>query len=421
MTGAAPVPARSPGAAAGLVTAVLLAAIGVVTGRYEAALVAFPLIVCVVLSRPAPVATTTVDVDQPGPSRLHISARLDVDRSWAAEMIVLRASIAGGPEQFLCLSPATIDAVDTTVSVAHSGPQTVAVLDTIVIGAAASTIGPVRTTRASRALPPQYRPITNPPQPTILRRAPGTHRSPRRGHDGDFLDLHEYAPGDRLRRIDWRATARTRGDRLIVRRATEPAEAEIAIILDARDDLGEHVEHWFDSNPADRGVRSLDLAREAAAAIAAGYGAIGDRTSLLTFGSGLPRVRPGTGHRHLDHLVAALTTLNVRGPARPARTIPDPGTASLVYLLSTFLDDDSARAAHEWLRQRRDVILVDTLPGLSAARISAEFQAARDLTILERTHRLADLTAEGAHVVRWRDPGTRDADLRALARARRRP
>ncbi|MFN8963951.1 MAG: DUF58 domain-containing protein, partial [Gemmatimonas sp.] len=50
------------------------------------------------------------------------------------------------------------------------------------------------------------------------------HASARPGDGGEFRDLHPYAPGDRVRRIDWKATpcvrivvgrtrARTRGGR----------------------------------------------------------------------------------------------------------------------------------------------------------------------------------------------------------------
>ncbi|MFN4773266.1 MAG: DUF58 domain-containing protein, partial [Gemmatimonas sp.] len=32
------------------------------------------------------------------------------------------------------------------------------------------------------------------------------HASARPGDGGEFRDLHPYAPGDRVRRIDWKAT-----------------------------------------------------------------------------------------------------------------------------------------------------------------------------------------------------------------------
>src|SRR5690606_27298194 len=55
------------------------------------------------------------------------------------------------------------------------------------------------------------------PAQTVLPRLPlsprltgmhGNHEGRRPGQGGDFRDIHPFVPGDELRRVDWRATAR---------------------------------------------------------------------------------------------------------------------------------------------------------------------------------------------------------------------
>lgn len=47
------------------------------------------------------------------------------------------------------------------------------------------------------------------PRHSVTSTAPGNHHSPFRGHGLEFDSVREYVPGDDIRRIDWRVTART--------------------------------------------------------------------------------------------------------------------------------------------------------------------------------------------------------------------
>ena len=64
----------------------------------------------------------------------------------------------------------------------------------------------------------------------------GTHRSRRFGSSSEFAEHKIYAPGDDLRRIDWRAVARF--DRTFVRRYEEETQIEIALIVDTSASMG---------------------------------------------------------------------------------------------------------------------------------------------------------------------------------------
>lgn len=61
---------------------------------------------------------------------------------------------------------------------------------------------------------------------------PGAFASHRRGHGTDFDDLRSYSPGDDMRHIDWRASART--DELHTRLYREEKEHRSSIICDLR-------------------------------------------------------------------------------------------------------------------------------------------------------------------------------------------
>ncbi len=68
--------------------------------------------------------------------------------------------------------------------------------------------------------------------PPILGGWAGEHRSRRPGQGGDLIDLREFAPGDRLRSIHWRAYARHQ--KLFVRRTQSDADTEFVLCLDTR-------------------------------------------------------------------------------------------------------------------------------------------------------------------------------------------
>ena len=59
----------------------------------------------------------------------------------------------------------------------------------------------------------------------------GTHKSPHVGQSVEFADFREYAPGDDLRRLDWRVYART--GRHVVKLYEEETNLRASFLLDA--------------------------------------------------------------------------------------------------------------------------------------------------------------------------------------------
>src|SRR5437016_10262055 len=59
----------------------------------------------------------------------------------------------------------------------------------------------------------------------------GLHRSPLHGLSVEFADYREYCPGDDLKRLDWRAYARS--ERYVIKRYEEESNLRATIVLDA--------------------------------------------------------------------------------------------------------------------------------------------------------------------------------------------
>src|SRR5947209_16938055 len=59
----------------------------------------------------------------------------------------------------------------------------------------------------------------------------GLHRSPMHGVSVEFADYREYAPGDDLKRLDWRAYARS--NRYYIKRYEEETNFRATLLLDA--------------------------------------------------------------------------------------------------------------------------------------------------------------------------------------------
>ena len=108
----------------------------------------------------------------------------------------------------------------------------------------------------------------------------GVNRSPRLGAGIEFADIRPFRAGDRLRKISWRVSARSRELHV----TTSPSEEDSGVLL-VVDALGDHGRSGgLDGEPS-----SLDQSVRAAAALAEHHIRTGDRVGLrIVGGDGRP-------------------------------------------------------------------------------------------------------------------------------------
>jgi uncharacterized protein (DUF58 family) len=412
----------SRSATAAVVVAVVLAAAGLALSRVDVALLALPFVVVAVRDRrPASGrdGAVTVDLAAPGRGDTELTAVLTVAPAPGVDAAALRVSSFGGDAREIVLG-AGARPVALRLPVLHSGLHEVLRVEYRLLGADAAVLGrPQDPLSVQRVVPVPYAAPANLPLPRRLRGLTGTHDSSRPGDGGDFRDVHPFAPGDRLRRIDWKATARRgrfAGD-LYVRRTAATSDATVVIVLDSADDLGEQVASWSPSAGATTGTSSLDLAREAAGSLAAGYLRLGDRVGFQDLAGSDRMIAPGGGQRHLWRLLRAIELTRPSGTRSRRRRPPVVPADALVYVLSTFLDEEASRMAELWAGSGHRVIAVDVLPAPRFARATRAERLAHRIVMMTRSDRIRALRAQGVEILRWQDDGPedpREARLRAL-------
>lgn len=419
----------SAGQLAGGVAALIIAAAGLVTSRVDVALLALPLVAAVAVSwerRPLSGEAATVSLVLREPSGAEIGYALEIAPPPAVEATVLRYSVLAGAERELVVANPSPEELEGRVPLLHSGPQELVRVSCWFLsgdGALASQ-PPAEPVIATRVVAPSQMAIGSLPLPRRLQGLTGNHESSRAGDGGDFRDNHPFTPGDRLRRIDWKATARHgrgAGD-LYVRRTAALAEATVLIVLDSRDDVGEEVAEWYRNAADTKGVSSLDMAREAASAIAAGYIAAGDRVGFQDLSSRARMIAHAGGRRHLWRLLRAieLTAPSAEQFSHHRPPIVPPG--AIVYLVTSLLDDRPVQLGLVWRGNGHRVIAVDVLPAPRFTRTTRYERIAHRIVMMERDDRIRVLRAGGVELLRWPDedsPLPRPARLQLLSRAPR--
>lgn len=241
----------------------------------------------------------------------------------------------------------------------------------------------------------------------------GAHHSRRPGEGGELAGVRIFAPGDRLRRIDWRVSLRAR--QLHVAATLSDRDAEVVVLLDVLAEAGR-------SGGVDGAASVLDTTVRASAAIAEHYLHRGDRVSLLEYGPAARRLRPATGRRQYLTVLEWLLDVHVDvgGAAEPYDQVFGPQLLSadaLVVVLTPLLDERSAQMLARLARSGRFVVAVDTLPAdLAPPKDRGWAEVAYRLWRLDRDTMIAQLREHGVPVVRWAGAGSLDQVLRDVSR-----
>lgn len=416
-----------------LLVGVLLAALGMFSSRVDVVLLSLPLLVWAALGvdrRPA-VGTSgslRIDVTRQSSSldQQTFSYRITVEPPPHAELVHLRLRSELGEVREMILAARARTVANGEHVICHSGRQRIVEVSCRLSDADGAWVSvPSPSVVAERVVNAPVISLREIPLPFRLTGLTGMHASARPGDGGEFRDLHPYAPGDRLRRIDWKATARRSqgfGD-LYVRRTDATADATVMLVMDSRDDACERVEGWSGTFDGDGGLNALDLAREAAASLAVAAVAAGDRVGFIHLAAQNGVVAAGGGKRHLDRVLRCIASTTPAGQRFSRRRAPIVPRGAIIYLMSTFLDDEVVVLARLWRASGHRVIAVDVLPALDLQQTCMRTRAAHHILLAERRHRLAVLRAHGGEGFRWQDDHeqtSRAIALRMLARAGRR-
>jgi uncharacterized protein (DUF58 family) len=236
--------------------------------------------------------------------------------------------------------------------------------------------------------------------------APGDWPSRNRGGGTDLADIRPFVPGDPVRAINWRATAR-RGTPFVTERRAERT-AEVVLFLDAFLDVGGTIE---------RAVR-------AALAIAREHLARRDRVGIVGFGGAVWWLAPGIGRGQVLRVVDTLLHSQVIASAAwhdlghvPRGALPARAT---VIALTPLVDERAIAALGDLVRRRFDVVIVEVEPDPAPVDTPADALADR-LWTLERAEVRARFMAAGAPCVRWPRERPLDAAVEEVNAWRRRP
>ncbi len=263
------------------------------------------------------------------------------------------------------------------------------------------------------------RPLRIYPTPERLRRlvtpahtqaATGSEVARVRGEGLEFADTRPFVPGDLVRSVNWRATAR-RGT-LVVNERHPERNADVVIFLDS----------LAEARASAQGT--LEHAVRTAATLATRFLERRDRVGLVAFGGILRWLEPGGGLAQQYRLVDALLETGVEFSYAwkdvnviPARTLPP---RALVIAVTPLLDERSLAALADLRGRGHDLVVLDISPEphLEPGEDPADAVALR-LWRLQRAELRAGFERLGAAVATLGDETTIEEALEGVRAYRR--
>jgi uncharacterized protein (DUF58 family) len=180
----------------------------------------------------------------------------------------------------------------------------------------------------------------------------GSQVSRAKGEGIEFADIRPFAPGDRVRRVNWRASARR--DRMYVNESHPERASDVILFIDS----------FVEARGPAEGT--IDQAIRAATSLAEAYLERRNRVGLVSFGGTLRWLSPAMGLRQQYRIVDALietelarsyllTTVDVI----PRRVLPP---QALIVALTPLLDQRTINALLDLRARGFDLAVVDVSP-----------------------------------------------------------
>lgn len=175
----------------------------------------------------------------------------------------------------------------------------------------------------------------------------GQYQSCLKGNGMEFSDIRRYAPGDDVKKIDWKVTAKQR--KAYVKEFVEERELSVFLLVDI--------------SASNRFKEKLELITELVGSLAFSANKNGDRVGALFFSNKIERVIPlKKGKKHTLSIIENLLTINPKGDKTDiAMALRYFGKVfkrrSVIFLISDFLDDNYEKEL-KILSQRHEIIPV---------------------------------------------------------------
>jgi len=226
----------------------------------------------------------------------------------------------------------------------------------------------------------------------------------------EFADVREFVPGDRVRHVNWRVSAR-RGE-LHVNQHHLERNADVVIFIDTFAELGELT------------GTTLDLAIRGAASLAGRYLATRDRVGMIGFGGIIRWLRPGMGTIQQYRLIDSLLDTRVVASYAwkgidliPAGTQPP---KALLLALTPLVDERSISALLDVRGRGFDVAVIELDPvPFVAARPDEAGELAHRLWLLQREALRERFRAAGVPIATWNEQRPLEGALEEVRSSRR--
>jgi uncharacterized protein (DUF58 family) len=180
----------------------------------------------------------------------------------------------------------------------------------------------------------------------------GLHQSPYRGYSVEFAEHREYAPGDEIRRIDWKAFGKF--DRYFVKEYEEETNLRAYLLLDASASM--------DYGAAE--VRKFDYGCYLAVSLAYLMLRQGDDVGLITFGEQVQRyIPPRAGLKHMHALTSLLEATQPQGETHLDQVLREIAgkikKRGMIIVISDLFDaPEMVLRALQYFRHRRNEVMV---------------------------------------------------------------
>lgn len=233
-------------------------------------------------------------------------------------------------------------------------------------------------------------------RPRQTRAFSGTIPAKTAGSGSDFFGVRQYRPGDSLRHVNWRATAKKQ-DSLFTNEFEEQKVADVGLIVDARQN----------AVTVGGNQKLLEYGLDGAAAFADAFLGAGNRVSLLVYGHVLDWVLPGYGKFQRQRVLTKLASVQA-GESQifssfshlPIRLFPP---KSQIVLFTPLLVDDVATLIKIRAREYSVMVIAPDSIAWEAAHLpqTAATTLGTRLARIERTVAIRELTRAGIQVVQW--------------------